>query len=125
MRTLFRKLPRALGELVEKHPFVDGNKRIAVAVKAAFPRVNGYLLEFDELEALSFLIGRYDAIRRTGDGRETVAFFYAQIILILHPGYTGLAEELHGERRPGWRTFCLRLDPDINKGSSVIIAASR
>src|SRR6266699_7070956 len=45
--------------LSQNHPFVDGNKRVAVTVTAAFLRVNGYRLEFDDIEAFSFLIGLY------------------------------------------------------------------
>jgi len=41
--------------LSQNHPFVDGNKRLAVTVTAAFLRVNGYRLEFDDQEAFSFL----------------------------------------------------------------------
>jgi death on curing protein len=47
--------------LSQNHPFVDGNKRVAVTVTAAFLKVNGYLLEFDDLEAFSFLIGLYES----------------------------------------------------------------
>jgi len=47
--------------LSQNHPFADGNKRVAVTVTAAFLKVNGYLLEFDDLEALSFLIGLYES----------------------------------------------------------------
>jgi death-on-curing protein len=32
--------------LSQNHAFVDGNKRVAVTVTAAFLRVNGYRLEF-------------------------------------------------------------------------------
>jgi prophage maintenance system killer protein len=39
---------------------VDGNKRVAVTMTAAFLRVNGYQLEFDDLEAFSFIIGLYE-----------------------------------------------------------------
>jgi death-on-curing protein len=39
--------------LSQNHPFVDGNKRVAVTVTAAFLRVNGYRLEFDDIEAFS------------------------------------------------------------------------
>lgn len=46
--------------LSQNHPFIDGNKRVAVTVMAAFLKVNGYLLEFDDLEAFSFLIGLYE-----------------------------------------------------------------
>ena len=46
--------------LSQNHPFVDGNKRVGVTVTAAFLRVNGYRLEFDDLEAFSFLVGLYE-----------------------------------------------------------------
>ena len=49
--------------LSQNHPFVDGNKRVAVTVTAAFLKVNGYLLEFEDLEAFSFLIGLYQSGR--------------------------------------------------------------
>lgn len=47
--------------LSQNHPFVDGNKRVAVTVMAAFLKVNGHPLEFDDIEAFSFLIGLYEA----------------------------------------------------------------
>lgn len=47
--------------LSQNHPFVDGNKRVAVTVTAAFLKVNGYSLEFDDLDAFSFLIGLYES----------------------------------------------------------------
>jgi len=37
--------------LSQNHPFVDGNKRVAVTVTAAFLKIDGYSLEFDDLEA--------------------------------------------------------------------------
>jgi death-on-curing protein len=46
--------------LSQNHPFVDGNKRVAVTVTAAFLTVNGYRLEFDDSEAFAFLIGLYE-----------------------------------------------------------------
>jgi death on curing protein len=49
--------------LSQNHPFVDGNKRVAVTVTAAFLRVNGYRLEFDDLDAFSFLVGLYESGR--------------------------------------------------------------
>jgi prophage maintenance system killer protein len=39
---------------------VDGNKRVAVTVTAAFLRVNGYRLKFDDVEAFAFLSGLYE-----------------------------------------------------------------
>ncbi|MBI3695953.1 MAG: type II toxin-antitoxin system death-on-curing family toxin [Acidobacteria bacterium] len=47
--------------LSQNHPFVDGNKRVAVTVTAAFSRVNGYRLEFDDLDAFSFLVNLYES----------------------------------------------------------------
>ena len=44
----------------QSHPFVDGNKRVAVTVTAAFLKVNGYRLEFYDMEAFSFLVGLYE-----------------------------------------------------------------
>jgi death on curing protein len=46
--------------LSQNHPFVDGNKRVAVTTMAAFLRVNGYRLEFDDMDAFSFLVGLYE-----------------------------------------------------------------
>jgi death-on-curing protein len=46
--------------LSQNHPFVDGNKRVAVTVMAAFLKINGYMLEFDDPEAFSFLINLYE-----------------------------------------------------------------
>jgi death on curing protein len=46
--------------LSQNHPLVDGNKRVAVTVTAAFLKVNGYRLQFDDMEASSFLVGLYE-----------------------------------------------------------------
>lgn len=46
--------------LSQNHPFIDGNKRAAIAVTAGFLRINGYRLRFDDLETYSFLIHLYE-----------------------------------------------------------------
>jgi death on curing protein len=46
--------------LSQNHPFIDGNKRVAVTVTAACLKC---LLEFDDLEAFAFLIGLYESGR--------------------------------------------------------------
>jgi death-on-curing protein len=46
--------------LSQNHPFVDGNKRVAVTVTAAFLRVNEYRLEFDDYDDFSFLVSLYE-----------------------------------------------------------------
>jgi death-on-curing protein len=48
-----------LESLSQNHPFVDGNKRTAIAVTAAFLRINGFRLGFDDFEAYQFLIQLY------------------------------------------------------------------
>jgi len=47
--------------LSQNHPFLDGNKRVAVTTVAAFLTVNGYRLVFDDAEAFSFLMGIYES----------------------------------------------------------------
>lgn len=49
--------------LSQNHPFVDGNKRVSITITAAFLRVNGYRLEFDDLDAYAFLLGLYETGR--------------------------------------------------------------
>ena len=49
--------------LSQNHAFVDGNKRVAVTMTAVFLRVNGYRLEFDDVDAFSFLMYLYETGR--------------------------------------------------------------
>jgi death-on-curing protein len=42
--------------LSQNHPFVDGNKRVAVTTAIAFLRVNGYRVEFEDSQAFSFIV---------------------------------------------------------------------
>jgi len=42
---------------VQNHPFVDGNKRVAFAVMDVFLRVNGQVLEVDDVAAHQHLVG--------------------------------------------------------------------
>lgn len=43
----------------QNHPFVDGNKRTAIASMAAHLAVNGYGLQVEELEAYRFVMDLY------------------------------------------------------------------
>ena len=52
-----------LESLSQNHPFVDGNKRTAITVTAAFLRVTGYRLQFDDLKAYGFLMELYQTNR--------------------------------------------------------------
>jgi death-on-curing protein len=47
--------------LSQNHPFVDGNKRIAITATAAFLRINGYRLLFDDSDAYAFLVNLYES----------------------------------------------------------------
>jgi death-on-curing protein len=49
-----------LESLSQDHPFIDGNKRTAIAVTAAFLRINGWRLEFDDPQAYRFLLQLYE-----------------------------------------------------------------
>ncbi len=49
--------------LSQNHAFVDGNKRVAVTMTAAFLQVNGYRLEFNDTDAFSFLLDLYETGR--------------------------------------------------------------
>ncbi|HYM09925.1 MAG TPA: type II toxin-antitoxin system death-on-curing family toxin [Bryobacterales bacterium] len=60
---LIQQAAALLESLSQNHPFVDGNKRTAVTVTAAFLRVNGYRLQFDDLEAYGFLMELYQTNR--------------------------------------------------------------
>ncbi len=60
-KDLIEQSAALLESLSGNHPFVDGNKRVAIAVTAAFLRVNGYRMEFDDREAYQFLIRLYEA----------------------------------------------------------------
>ena len=57
---LIEQAAALLESLSQNHPFLDGNKRTAISVTAAFLDVNGYRLEFEDLEAYHFLIDLYE-----------------------------------------------------------------
>ena len=59
-RDIFQEAAALWESLSQNHPFIDGNKRVAVTVTAAFLKMNGYRLEFDDVEAIAFLAGLYD-----------------------------------------------------------------
>jgi len=60
-RDLIQEAAALWESLSQNHPFVDGNKRVAVTVTAAFLKVNGYRLEFDDADAFLFLTGLYES----------------------------------------------------------------
>ena len=53
--------------LSQNHAFVDGNKRIAITITAAFLRVNGYRLQFNDDKAFLFISALYETGRMQFD----------------------------------------------------------
>ena len=49
--------------LSQNHPFIDGNKRTAIASMAAHLAINGYRLLMEEREAYRFMIDLYESGR--------------------------------------------------------------
>ncbi len=43
--------------LVQNHPFIDGNKRVAFAAADVFLRMNGHLLDVEDADAYDFIVG--------------------------------------------------------------------
>jgi death-on-curing protein len=53
---LFLKTAALMDSLVRNHPFVDGNKRTAIAAAALFLRINGYRLDVENNEMVRFTL---------------------------------------------------------------------
>jgi death-on-curing protein len=49
-----------LESLVQNHPFIDGNKRVAFAVVDVFLRINGYTLTATSGQIYAFMMERFD-----------------------------------------------------------------
>ena len=62
-RDLIEEAAALWESLSQNHPFIDGNKRVAVTVTAAFLRANGYRLAFTDDNAFSFLNDLYESGR--------------------------------------------------------------
>lgn len=62
-RDLIEEASALWESLSQNHPFIDGNKRVAITVAASFLSVNGYRLDFTDAEAYLFLIGLYETSR--------------------------------------------------------------
>jgi death on curing protein len=43
--------------IIRNHPFVDGNKRLGLAIALTFLELNGYLTQLDEAEAIVMTLG--------------------------------------------------------------------
>lgn len=58
--TLIHEAAALLESLVQNHPFVDGNKRVAFAVTDVFLRINGYCITADSQAIFATLMKFFD-----------------------------------------------------------------
>jgi death on curing protein len=54
--TLIHQAAALLESLIQNHPFVDGNKRVAFAVTDVFLQINGYSITGDSKKIYGFLM---------------------------------------------------------------------
>ena len=54
--SLIEKAAALVESLANNHPFVDGNKRMAVAITDTFLRLNSYFIDYESGEAYEFLM---------------------------------------------------------------------
>ena len=57
--TLVHEAAALLESLVQNHPFVDGNKRVAFAVVDVFLRINGHTITADSKSIYDYIIKRF------------------------------------------------------------------
>ena len=58
---LIQEAAALMESLANNHPFVDGNKRVALAVTDAFLRLNGHFIDCDNIETYGFFMGLFEA----------------------------------------------------------------
>lgn len=58
---LIEEAAALMESLSQNHPFIDGNKRTAIAVGISFLERNGYEAGFDDHQAYKFFIELYEA----------------------------------------------------------------
>jgi death-on-curing protein len=71
-----------LESLVQNHPFVDGNKRVAFAVVDVFLRINGYALMADSRTIYAALLEFFN--NRTFDMQHLVPWLQAMVVDLKH-----------------------------------------
>jgi death-on-curing protein len=54
--TIHEKAAALLNSIVRNHPFFDGNKRTALAAVVVFYRLNGYMLDLEQGDAVNLLL---------------------------------------------------------------------
>jgi death-on-curing protein len=58
--TLIHEAAALLESLIQNHPFIDGNKRVAFAVTDVFLRINGYRIKADSETIYTALMKLFD-----------------------------------------------------------------
>lgn len=58
--TLIHEAAALLESLIQNHPFIDGNKRVAFAVTDVFLRINGYRITADSKTIYAALMKLFD-----------------------------------------------------------------
>lgn len=58
--TIIHEAAALLESLVQNHPFVDGNKRVAFAVVDVFLRINGYLITAESKAIYDYMIKLFE-----------------------------------------------------------------
>ena len=53
---IMQKAAALMDSLVRNHPFMDGNKRTAITASALLLRLNGYLLQVENIEMVQFTL---------------------------------------------------------------------
>jgi death on curing protein len=66
-----------LESLIQNHPFVDGNKRVAFAVVDVFLRINGYVLAADNNCVYDFMMKLFE--RQTFDMEHLVPWLHETV----------------------------------------------
>jgi death on curing protein len=55
--SLFELATAYASGIIRNHPFVDGNKRLGLAIALTFLELNGYKTQLDETEAVTMTLG--------------------------------------------------------------------
>src|ERR1700704_2896938 len=84
--TIVHEAAALLESLVQNHPFVDGNKRVAFAVVDVFLRINGHALKADSKAIYDSLLEFLN--NRTFDTEHLVPWLQAIIVDLRHSADT-------------------------------------
>jgi len=84
--TIVHEAAALLESLVQNHPFVDGNRRVAFAVVDVFLRINGHALTGDSRAIYASVLEFFN--NGTFDMEHLVPWLQAIVVDLKHPGDT-------------------------------------